>query len=440
MSVRSTHSRRSILAGTAAALTVGTVAACGSDGGEGGTVDEITMWSFLDPAGSSGREKVLASLIQSYTEKTGIAVNVEVQQWDTMTQQFLAADVSGSAPDVMWVALDQVATAVEQGALADLNSLAFGELPEDQLADLRDVYWETMEQEDGAIYGVVHSRNHFGIMYRTDLLDAAGADPTTIRTWDDLTAVAKELTAPDENRWGLGQAFGTAFADPQIISARLVETQGAMFGDDGAPLWGTDEATEAMEFQAAFVADAEVTPQDSVRLTAEDLYELFSAGQVAMINAASVRVPAMQEQVGVENVGFMHYPSEDGDGYAPGNLAGWSVGVWANGEATEQAADFVAHLSSPEADEKWMLEAQQPPLHASTAENNADFLSAPENAFLSVVLEGAQDYGWLPPTNVPTVGWREALNEAVQQVLLEEATPAESMSAAGETFGAGGNG
>ncbi|SED94262.1 ABC transporter substrate-binding protein [Ruania alba] len=438
MSTPRTHTRRRMLTATGAALALGMVAACGSGNEE--AADEITMWTFLDPAGSSGREQVLANLIESYEEDTGIRVNVEVQQWDTMTQQFLAADVSGSAPDVMWVALDQVSNAVEQGALADLNSLAFSDLPEDQLADLRDVYWETMETGDGSIYGVVHSRNYFGIMYRADLLAEAGVDPAQIRTWDDLISAAEELTAPNENRWGLGQAFGTSFADPQILSARLVESQGTMFDDDGSPLWDTDEAIEAMEFQAGFVTEAQVTAPDAVRLTAEDLYELFSAGQVAMINAASVRVPAMQEQVGTENVGFMHYPSEDGEGYAPGSLAGWSVGVWSGSEAAEQAADFVAYMSSPEADEQWMLDAQQPPLYASTAENNADFLDEPENSFLSIVLEGAQEHGWLPPTNVPTAGWRESLNGAVQQVLLEEASPGEAMAAAEQELGTGGNG
>jgi len=130
----------------------------------------------------------------------------------------------------------------------------------------------------------------------------------------------------------------------------------------------------------------------------------------------------------------MHYPSEDGQTPAPGNLAGWSVGVWAGSEVAEQAADFVAYMSSPEADEQWMLEAQQPPLYASTAENNSDFLADPENSFLSVVLEGSQEYGWLPPTTIPTAGWREALNGAVQQVLLGEADPAQAMEAAAQSL------
>jgi ABC-type glycerol-3-phosphate transport system substrate-binding protein len=395
------------------------------------------MWTFLDPAGKSGREQVLAALIESYEERTGIRVQVEVQQWDTMTQQFLAADVSSSAPDVMWLALDQVATAVEQGALADLSSLAFGDLPDEQLAELRDVYWESMEHEDGSVYGVVHSRNYFGILYRTDLLEAAGADPSEIRTWEDLETVAELLTAPSESRWGLAQAFATSFADPQIIAARIMEMQGSMFTADGSPQWSTPPGVEALEFQTAFITDARVTSQDSVRLTAEDLYELFSAGQAAMINGASSRVAQMQEQVGAENVGFLHYPSQNGNAPSPGNLAGWSVGAWAGSEKTEQAADFVAHLSSPEADERWLLDGQQPPLYSSTASDNSDFLAKPENSFLTTVLEGSQEYGWLPPLTAPTVGWREALNGAVQKRLLDQGSAAEAMDAAELEFGGG---
>ena len=436
MSAPQLPSRRGFLAGTsAAALTVG-ASACGNGGGS--SSDVLTMWTFLDPNGDSGREKVLSALIDSYKEETGVTVTVEVQQWDTMTQQFLAADVSGNAPDIMWLSLDQVATAVEQGALADLNSLAFGGLPADQLDGLDDVYWQTMEQDDGSIYGVVHSRNYFGILYRTDLLDEAGVDPEQIATWDDLVAAAGDLTSPSDSRWGLGQAFGTAFADPQILSTRIVETQGSMFAEDGTAQWTTPEAVAAMDFQADFVTGSHVTPEDAVRLTSEDLYELFASGQAAMMNGASVRVPAMQEQVGVENVGFMHYPSEDGEKPGPGNLAGWSIGVWTGGKSTEKAADFVAYMSSPEADEKWLLEAQQPPLHPSTAKDNPDFLGKPENAFLETVIEGTQEYGWLPETSSPTVGWREALNGAVQTVLLDQGTSQEAMNAAVKEFGAGG--
>lgn len=434
MSTRTTFGRYACAAASIA-LVGAALAGCSSGGGDGSK--EITMWTFLDPKGTSGREQVLGDLIDDYeAANPDVTVNVEVQQWDTMTQQFLAADVSGSAPDVMWLALDQMSTAVEQGALADLNSLAFGDLPADQLEELRDVYWDTMEQDDGSIYGVVHSRNYFGIMYRKDLLAAAGIDPAEIRTWDDLVAGSEKFSALGDNQWGLGQAFATSFADPQILSARLVETQGAMFDGDGSPLWATDEGVEALEFQASLISDATATPEDSVRLTAEDLYELFAAGQVAMINGASVRVPTMQAQVGAENVGFMHYPSEDGETPAPGSLAGWSVGVWSGSDVPDQAADFVAHLSSPEADEKWMLEAQQPPLYSSTAENNGDFLADPANSFLSVVLEGSQEYGWLPPTDVPTAGWREALNGAVQKVLLGESTASEAMESAVKSFGA----
>lgn len=426
--------RRTLLAGTGAAVAIGTASACG---GDEGSASEIRMWTFLDPSGDSGREQALKSLMDSYEEETGMRVNVEVQQWDTMTQQFLASDVSGTAPDVIWASLDQVANAIQQGALADLNEVAFADAPEDQMEELRDVYWESMEQEGGSIYGVVHSRNYFGIMYRTDLLEDAGIDPESINTWDDLTAAAEELTSPQDNRWGLGQAFATSFADPQILSALLMDRQGSAFDDSGAPQWATDAGGEAMQAQLAFINDSEVTSSDAVRLTAEDLYELFSAGQAAMINAASSRVPEIQGQIGAENVGFMHYPSQDGSSPSAGNLAGWSIGVWSGSEATEQAGAFVAHMTTREADEVWMRDGQQPPLYPSTSENNADFLEDPENEFLATVLEGTQEYGWLAPTDVPTGGWREALNGAVQQVMLEDSDPVDALATAEQEVGTG---
>lgn len=436
MSATTGQRRRQITAAlVSAALGAGVLTACGgSPGGASQEPVEIRMWTFLDPAAESGRGKVLGQLIDQYeSAHPGVTVNVEVQQWDTMSQQFLAADVAGSAPDVQWLALDQVANAAEQGALADLNEVAFGKLPADQREALRDVYWKTMET-DGKIYGVVHSRNYMGLMYRADLLKAKGIDPATIKTWDDLIAAGKALTDPAANRWGLGQAFATSFADPQVLSARMMENQGTLFADDGAPEWTTPAAVEAMEFQASLIKDAKITPEDSVRLTAEDLYELFSAGQVAMINAASARVPVMQQQVGAENVGFMHYPSKDGAKPAPGTLLGWSVGVWNGSKVKDAAGEFVAYLTTPEADQQWLLDAQQPPLYAATAEANADFLGKPENSFLKVVLEGSQQYGWLPPTQFSTAGWRESLNDATQQVLLGNAVPAQALEKAAQSM------
>lgn len=429
--LRNSRSRRLLAVAAGAALTFGTLTACSG----GASDDEITMWTFLDPSGTSGREQVLHDLIESYEDETGVKVNVEVQQWDTLTQKFLAADAAGNAPDVVWLLLDQLPNVIEQGALADLNSLAFGDLPKDQVEDMRDVYWDAIEGDDGSLPGIVFSENYFGILYRTDILAAAGIDPTQIKTWDDLTAAAKQLTDPSQNRWGLGQAFSESFAEPQIISARLMELQGEMFDDEGNPEWATDDGVKAMDFTTSFVTDSGVTPSDAVRLTSEDLYELLAAGQAAMINGSSVRVPAIQAQAGAENVGFMHYPSEDGAQPAPGVVSGWSVGVWSGSDQAEQASEFVAYLSSPEADAEWMTRAQQPPTYgASTEGSNAEFLKQPENQFLNVVMEGVQDYGWLPPMTAPTAGWREAMNIAVQQVLLGEATPKEALEAAEQRF------
>lgn len=409
------------------------LAACG--GGGGSDEVEITMWTFLDPDGSSGRETVLRDLIDSYEdENPNTRINVEVQQWDTLTSQFLAADASNSAPDVIWVIVDEFADVVEQGALADLNELSFGDMPEDQLENLRDIYWDSMTTEDGEINGVVHSRNYFGLMYRKDYFEEANINPDDIETWDDLIVAAQELTDESEGRWGLGQAFSDSFADPQILTAKILEEQGTLFSDEGEAAWANDAGVKALDFQVDLIQEDKVTPDDAVRLTSEDLYELFSSGQLAIFNAASARVPGMQEAVGVENVGFMHYPGDVAGSHAPGTLLGWAVGVWEGSDVKEEAADFVAHLSSPEADTAWLTEAQQPPLYSSTSEENSDYLGESENQFLNVVVEGTEDYGWLPPTQTPTGGWKSIMNISVQEVLLDGKSPADALERAEANF------
>ena len=421
------------IVGTAMAASL-LLAACGGGEGDSGKT-EITMWTFLDPDGSSGRETVLSDLIDSYEdEHPNTTINVEVQQWDTLTSQFLAADASNSAPDVIWAVVDEFADVAEQGALANLNDLSFGDMPDDQLEDLRDIYWDSMTTEDGEINGVVHSRNYLGLMYRKDYFEEADIDPADIETWDDLIEAAQELTVSDDNRWGLGQAFSDSFADPQILTAKLLEEQGTLFSDDGEAAWANDAGVKALEFQASLIEEHQVTSEDAVRLTSEDLYELFSSGQLAIFNAASARVPEMQKELGVENVGFMHYPGDVANEHAPGTLLGWAVGVWEGSDSKEEAADFVAHLSSPEADAAWLTEAQQPPLYSSTSEENNDYLNEPENEFLNVVVEGTEDYGWLPPTQTPTGGWKSILNTTVQKVLLDGTSAMDALESAETDF------
>ena len=108
--------------------------------GQGATT--IRMWTFLNPAGSSGREVALRQIIENFeAENLGIKVVVEPQQWDVMTSKFLAAHQVGNAPDICWVLDDDLGAALELDALADFESMFLSEWSEEDIQDVDDAFW-----------------------------------------------------------------------------------------------------------------------------------------------------------------------------------------------------------------------------------------------------------------------------------------------------------
>jgi len=152
------------------------VAACGmiADAAQAQT---IRMWTFLNPAGNAPRETALAEIIKRFEgQNPGVKISVEPQVWDQMTPKFLAAHRAGTAPDIVWVVTDLLGDALKSGALADLNELFINKWPAAAVAERKDGYWSRCAAGD-KVQCLFHSRNYYGVIYRTDYLKEAGVDP-----------------------------------------------------------------------------------------------------------------------------------------------------------------------------------------------------------------------------------------------------------------------
>ena len=255
--------------------------------GQGATT--IRMWTFLNPAGSSGREVALRQIIENFeAENLGIKVVVEPQQWDVMTSKFLAAHQVGNAPDICWVLDDDLGAALELDALADFESMFLSEWSEEDIQDVDDAFWR-IGNKDGKHYQVTLSRNYISIIYRKDLLETKGIE-VPIMTWDDLIVAAKELTEVDPEtgimRWGLGQAFATEQADPPLIVQGILNEQPSLFAEDGTARWSTEAGIRALEMLRNMILVHGITPESAVTSSVEDMYQEFSAGKYAMIIAS----------------------------------------------------------------------------------------------------------------------------------------------------------
>jgi len=398
----------------------------------------LRMWTFLNPSGTAPREKALAEIIQRFEAgNPGVKIQVEPQVWDQMTPKFLAAHRAGNAPDLIWVVTDLLGDAQRTGSLADLNELFASKWPADMVAERKDGYWKVCER-DGKLLCLFHSRNYYGLIYRIDHFREAGIDPATLTTWPAFIEAAKKLTVKDSagnvTRWGFGQQFSEDRADSQMMTSMMLSRDGTLFHPNGRAKWATPTGIEGLKLQADMVTLHGVTPRQAVGWSAEDLYEQFAAGRLAMFNGAVVRLSTMQAKVGKENVGFFQWPGIDGKPHSPAVMAGWAVGVWSGGKNKPLAGRFLEFMSTGDQDRLWVEIGGQLPGAPSTLANMKDFMAKPENAYLSVAARGVKEYGWISPVEFGVGGFRQALNKAAQDVIVGGVDPKTALENAEKRF------
>ena len=342
----------------------------------------IRMWTFLNPAATSPREVALAEIIKRFeAANPDIRVTVEPQVWDQMTPKFLAAARAGNAPDVSYITTDMLGEAFRSGELADLNALFMSKWTEEQRAGRRDVFWNACSV-NGKQHCSILSRSYTGILYRRDFFAQAGIDPASIRTWPDFIAAAKRLTQRDAagnvSRWGFGQAFSEAQADPPMMLPLAIAVEGKLFQPDGHAAFATPGGIAALTREVAMVTDAKVTPPDVVNWTIEDGYDAFAAGRVAMMEGSSLRVSVLKSRIGADKVGLMLWPGEGSAEHAPGMVSGWAVGAWAHGKNVSAAARWLEYLTGIEADIIWVRTGGEMPTTPEGRAAVADYLAQPD--------------------------------------------------------------
>ncbi|HQZ12459.1 MAG TPA: sugar ABC transporter substrate-binding protein [Devosia sp.] len=398
----------------------------------------IRMWTFLNPTGTAPREVALAKIISSYeAANPGTKILVEPQVWDQMTPKFLAAHANNNAPDVIWVVTDFLGDAIKSGSLADLNELFVKDWSPERLADNAGAYWN-LSEVDGKQHAIFVSRNYISLMYRKDLLDAAGIDPNSFKSWDEFREAAKKLTVTDAagnvSRYGFATAFSEQQADPSPIIPQILAAGEKLFNDDGTANFASPTGVAAMTFITDLVSKDKVSPADAVSWTVDDLFEQFAADRVAMIQGPAVRVSTLQAKLGKDKVGLAMWPGNGTAEHSPAVMAGWAVGVWSGSPVKEQAGKFVEYMLGPDGDRVWVEDGGQVPGLLSTLENMKDFIAQPGNEFLSVAAEGSAKYGWLTPIEFSVGGYRQVLNKAAQRILVEGVAVEQALKDAADEF------
>lgn len=409
-----TVSRRAVVAGMGAALFAPAVHAS----------DEkvVRLWSQFDPASARDpREKVLAKLIAGFqAENPGVRIVAEPQNWVQMTDKFFAAHRTGTAPDIMTVLYHRIPAAIDMGALANLDELMAANklLSAEDYADMAGPY-QDFGMKDGAHYQIEHSRSVAGIVYNTELFKEAGIDPAQVTTWDDFLAAAQSLTVRNGqqvSRYGFGQAFTVTANQPSIAASILMDRNGAVLQKDGRAAFANPAGVEGMVFETDLIRKHNVAPASAISLSGEDLYDLFTSGRAAMILSNSGRIARLRSILKTDNVDFLPFPSFTKGKSSPTEAQGWPFTIWSRSKVKDEAARFLAYISTRSADKMWVTEGGTIPIRKSTVDANPAFFNDPTKGYIVRVADVMQKSVWFVP-KTPVGGWNEELDRAAQTVV-----------------------
>lgn len=161
-----------------AIISIGAIALSGCSGSgsgsaepSGGGGDPITVWVDIE------RKPALEEPASSFTEKTGIEVELVTKDFSTVDQDFISQVPTGKGPDIIVSPHDKLGAYVAAGVVAPI-----------ELGDVADGFSETAIQAmtyDGAVYGVPYSIENVGLLRNADLV------PEPVATFDDLIAAGR---------------------------------------------------------------------------------------------------------------------------------------------------------------------------------------------------------------------------------------------------------
>lgn len=205
---------------------------------EGG--DEFEMWAFVELHG-----QFYADMLGRWNAENPddqLNINFVVMPYDDMHNKYTLAVQSGEGvPDLCDIEIGKFPAYLK------------GEVPFADMTPYIDKYRADIVEsrlsiysKDGKNYGVPTHVGAVVAFYNTELLEGAGVDYTTIKTWDDYKAAGLKVKEA-------GHIMGIAETNNTMIFDAMLAVQGADKTDaDGNPTLDTPEALRALTTMKEF--------------------------------------------------------------------------------------------------------------------------------------------------------------------------------------------
>jgi multiple sugar transport system substrate-binding protein len=265
----------SLAAAVAVALCSLAFAACGgddssSDSSSSGKVEgEI---SLLAPEYSDNTEGWWRDVISAFEKANpGAKVKLQMVSWTDINQKITTLVSTNQAPDIL--NLDAYANFAGDDLLLPADEVLS---PQTQ-SDFLDKFAEN-GKFDGTQYGVPFVGSVRGLFYNKDMFKQAGITSPP-KTWDELRADAKKISAKGETGYGMPLGPEEAQAEFSLF----------MWGNGGDWVDGDKwtitkpENVQALQFMDELANQDKVTQPNPGTTNRTDLWKVFGAGKIGMV-------------------------------------------------------------------------------------------------------------------------------------------------------------
>jgi len=386
---------------------------------------ETTLNALFMAQSAYSEADVRAMTDEFSAANSDIKVTLEFVPYEGLRDKTILAQGSGSGYDVVLFDVIWPAEYAENGILVDISDRVTPEMKAGVLPGA----WTTVEY-NGKQYGMPWILDTKYLFYNKNILAKAGiAAPP--KTWEELTQQAQIIK--DKGLLDTPIAWSWAQAEAVICDyTTLVSAYQGSFLNDGKPSFQTGGGLEALTYMVD-TYNAGLTNPNSKEFLEEDVRRVFSNGEAAfalnwtyMYNLANAGDDSKVKGM----VGVVPAPGVAGKSEVSAMNGSMGLGVTASSAHPDEAWKLVEFLTSQPVQNKFAKLSL--PIWASSYDDPAITAGQEELISAAKVALGAM---YPRPTTPKYQELSVALQQAIQEALLGQASPADALSMAAENSG-----
>jgi multiple sugar transport system substrate-binding protein len=274
----------------------------GSTGGstQGGGQEATTIKLVAAEYSKENTKKFWDAFAQTYKQKTGNTLEVQVVSWDNIDQQSSTMIQNNQAPDIL--NLNAYASYAKDGLLYDSDTV----LPAAVKSDILDTFVKYGTYQ-GKFYGFPDLSSARAFFYNKALFKQAGINEPP-KTWTELEADAKKIAALGDGNVGYALPLGPEESQGEF--SMWLFNNGGTWKDGDKWTINSPKNIETLSFLKK-LADEKLTQNNPARTNRADAFDLFKSGKAGMVIGFSPLAADLDKDKKVD-YGVAPFPTNDG--------------------------------------------------------------------------------------------------------------------------------